>query len=134
MKNGTYIGYTKIQQNGSTRSNQELCSMHMRQQSREPSAHSKGASPTASVGEAHRYPPAQSPETKLQIMPVEDEIVNEGLEDEAVEVQRPNVVVVGRSVHDRSRTSRFETKFRPTLKTAEVSSHSRLLLQRTLQI
>ena len=29
-------------------------------------------------------------------MPVEEETVDEGIDDEAVEVQRPNVVVVGR--------------------------------------
>ena len=31
-------------------------------------------------------------------MPVEEEIVDEGIDDEAVEVQRPNVVVVGRGL------------------------------------
>ena len=50
----------------------------------------------ASVGKAHSCPPAQSPETKLQIMPIETEIVDEGIDDEAIEVQRPSVVVVGR--------------------------------------
>ena len=50
----------------------------------------------ASVGEAHSCPPAQSPETKLQIMPIENEIVDASIEDEAIEVQRPNVVVIGR--------------------------------------
>ena len=59
-----------------------------------PSALWKGVSPMASVGKAHSCLPAQSPETKLQIMPVEEEIVDEGNDDEAVEVQRPNVVVV----------------------------------------
>ena len=29
-------------------------------------------------------------------MPIEDEIVDEGVDDEAAEVQRPNVVVAGR--------------------------------------
>ena len=29
-------------------------------------------------------------------MPIESEIVDEGIDDEAIEVQRPNVVVVGR--------------------------------------
>ena len=48
------------------------------------------------MGKAHSYPPAQSPETKLQIMPAEDEIVDEGIDDEAIEVQRTYVVVVGR--------------------------------------
>ena len=38
----------------------------------------------------------QSPETKLQIMFIESEIVDEGIEDEVIDVQRPNVVVVGR--------------------------------------
>ena len=37
-----------------------------------------------------------SPETKLQIMPIENEIVDAGIDDEAIEVQRPNVVAVGR--------------------------------------
>ena len=50
----------------------------------------------ASVGNAHSYPPTQSPETKVQIMPSESEIVDAGIDDEAVEVQGPNVVVVGR--------------------------------------
>ena len=45
----------------------------------------------ASVGEANSWPPAQSQKKKFQIMPIENEIV-----DEAIEVQRPNVVVVGR--------------------------------------
>ena len=61
-----------------------------------PSAHSNGVSPTASVDKAHSYPSAQPPRTKLQIMPIDDEIVDENIDDEAVEVQRPNVVVVGR--------------------------------------
>ena len=55
-----------------------------------------GISPMASVGKAHSCLLAQSPETPLQIMPIEDEIVDEGIDDEAVEVQRPNVVVVRR--------------------------------------
>ena len=50
----------------------------------------------ASVSKAHSCSLAQSPETKLQIMPIEGEIVDEGIDDEAVEVQRPNVVIVGR--------------------------------------
>ena len=50
----------------------------------------------ASEGKAHSYAPAQSPETKLQIMPVENEIADEGNDDEAIEVQRHNIVVVGR--------------------------------------
>ena len=33
LENGTYIGYTKIQQQVRTRSDQELCSMHAKQQS-----------------------------------------------------------------------------------------------------
>ena len=44
LEHGTYLGYTKIQRNGSTRSNQELCSMHTKQQSGGPSALSKGVS------------------------------------------------------------------------------------------
>ena len=50
----------------------------------------------ASVGEVHSCPPAQSPETELQIMPVGSEIVDAGIDGEAVEIHRPNVVVVGR--------------------------------------
>ena len=50
----------------------------------------------ASVGKAHSCLPAQSPETKLQIIPIESEIMDEGIDDEAVEVHRPDVVVVGR--------------------------------------
>ena len=61
-----------------------------------PSALSKGASPMASVGKAHGCPPAQSPETKLRIMPIVNDIVDESIDDEANEVQRHNVVVVGR--------------------------------------
>ena len=60
-----------------------------------PSALSVGVSPMASVGKAHSCPPAQSPQTKLRI-PIESEIVDAGIDDEAIEVQRPNVVVVGR--------------------------------------
>ena len=37
---GTYIGYTKIQQRVNTRSDQELCSMHAKQQSGEGLRHS----------------------------------------------------------------------------------------------
>ena len=48
----------------------------------------------ASVGEAQGYPPAQSSETKLQIMLIDNEIVDEVIDDEAVAVQRPNFVVV----------------------------------------
>ena len=50
----------------------------------------------ASVGKTHSCPPAKSPETKLQIMPFENETVDAGNDDEAIEVQRPNVVAVGR--------------------------------------
>ena len=50
----------------------------------------------ASVGKAHSCPSAQSPETKLQIRRIESEILDEGIDDVAIEVQRPNVVVVGR--------------------------------------
>ena len=55
-----------------------------------------GVSPMASVGKAHSCPLAQSPETKLQIMPIEKEIVDAGIDAEAIEVQRPCVVAVGR--------------------------------------
>ena len=55
-----------------------------------------GVSPMARVGEAHSCHPAQSPETKLPLIPVENEIVDAGIDDEAIEVQRPNVVVIGR--------------------------------------
>ena len=60
-----------------------------------------------SVGKAHRCPPAQSPATKLQIRWVscssgemecildENEIVDAGIDDEAIAIQRPNVVPVG---------------------------------------
>ena len=61
-----------------------------------PSAPSAGVSPTASAGKAHSCPPAQSPGTKLQITHIEDEIVDASIDDEAIEVQRPNVVVIGR--------------------------------------
>ena len=57
-------------------------------------------------GTAHSCPLAKSPETKLQIrqepcssgemMPVENETVDAGFDDEATEAQRPNVVAVGR--------------------------------------
>ena len=50
----------------------------------------------ASVGKARSCPLAQSPETNLQIMPVENELVDESIDDEATEIQRPNVVAVGR--------------------------------------
>ena len=63
--------------------------MHEKQQSRDE------VSPTATVGTAHNYAPAQSPETKLRIMLIEDEILDGGIDDETVEVQRPYVVVVG---------------------------------------
>ena len=45
---------------------------------------------------AHSCLPAQSPETKLQILPTENETVDAGINGEAIEVQRPNVVAVGR--------------------------------------
>ena len=50
----------------------------------------------ASVGKAPSCPPVQSPETKLQIMPIADEIVDTAINDEAIEVQRPKAVVIGR--------------------------------------
>ena len=50
----------------------------------------------ANVGKAHSCPLAQSPVTKLLIKPIESETVDAGIDDEAIEVQRPNVVVVGR--------------------------------------
>ena len=50
----------------------------------------------ANVGKAHSCPPAQSSETELHIMPIENEIADAGIDDKAIEVQRPNVVVVGR--------------------------------------
>ena len=50
----------------------------------------------ASEGKAYSCPPAQSPETELQIMPVENEIVNASIDDEAIEAQRHNFVAVGR--------------------------------------
>ena len=53
IENGTYIGYTEIQQHVRTRSEQELCSVHARQQSKGPSAPLEGFSPMASVGKAH---------------------------------------------------------------------------------
>ena len=50
----------------------------------------------ASVGKAHSCPPAQSPETKLQIMPIESEIVDAGIDDESIEVQQSHIVAAGR--------------------------------------
>ena len=64
LENGTYIGYTKTQQLVRTRSHQELCSMHAKQQSGGFRPSRWGASPMASVGMAHSCFPAQSPETK----------------------------------------------------------------------
>ena len=58
LENGTYIGYTKNQQHVRTRSDQDLCSMHAKQQSEEPSELSVAVSPMARVGEAHSCPPA----------------------------------------------------------------------------
>ena len=49
----------------------------------------------ANVGKAHSCLPAQSPETKLQIMFIENETVGAGIDSEVMEVQRPNVVVIG---------------------------------------
>ena len=43
----------------------------------------------ANVGKAHNCPPPPSPETKLQIMPNESEIVDAGIDDEAIEVLDP---------------------------------------------
>ena len=50
--------------------------------SRRPSALSNGVTPTASVREAHSCLPAQCLKLKLQIMPSEDEIVDDGIDDE----------------------------------------------------
>ena len=47
----------------------------------------------ASVGKAHSCPSAQSPESKLQI----NDIVDAGIDDEVVQVRRPNVVAIGRT-------------------------------------
>ena len=98
LENGTYIGYTKIQQHVRTRSDREVCSMHAKQQSEGASAPSVGVSPMASVGKAHTCPPAQSPETKLQIMLLEQETPDAGTDDEAIVVERPSVVAVRRDV------------------------------------
>ena len=63
---------------------------------RVPSVPSVGVSPMASVGKAHSFPPAQSTETKWQLrqelcssggmIPIENEIVDAGIDDEAIEV------------------------------------------------
>ena len=82
------IGYTNIQHQGSTRSNQELCSMHAKQQS---------ARLRHSRREQGRWQAwVRLTAALLQIMPIESEIVDEGIDDEAIVVQRHNVVVVGR--------------------------------------
>ena len=89
LENGTYIGYTKIQQHVRTRSDQVLCSMHAEQKPGGSSARSVGESPMVSVVvKLTAGPPAQSPETKLQtrqepcssgeMMHVENEIVDAG--------------------------------------------------------
>ena len=68
-----------------------------------------GVRPMASVGKAHRCTAAQSPETKLQIMPVESEIVDASIDDEAIEVQRPNVVAIGRGPTKSNTTFRLDS-------------------------
>ena len=50
----------------------------------EPSSPSVGVSPMGGVGKARSCPPVQSPETKLQSMPIENEIVDESTDDEAI--------------------------------------------------
>ena len=45
----------------------------------------------ANVCEAHSCLPEQSPETKLQIMPIENEIADAGVDDDAIEVQQLHV-------------------------------------------
>ena len=64
----------------------------------------------ASVGKAHSCPPAQTPETKLQIswepcsfgemewVLIENENVDAGIDDEAIGAQQPRVVAVGRGL------------------------------------
>ena len=96
LENDTHIGYTE---NPATREHAkrsrvvlDACETTVGR----PSALSEEASPVGSVGKAHSCLPAQSPETKLQIMPTESEIVDASIDDEAIEVQRLNVVVVGR--------------------------------------
>ena len=90
-----------------TRNNQEVCSVHARQQSggfRCP----QREYPMASVGEAHSFLPTQSLVTKLQIrrvscssgemecLPFESKIVDAGFNNETIEVQQHHVVAVGR--------------------------------------
>ena len=70
-ENGTYIGHTKIQQHGSTRSDQELVL--------------DACETTVGSG-------SQSPSCAI----AKNEIMDAGIDDGAIKVQRPNVVVVGR--------------------------------------
>ena len=49
-----------------------------------------------SVGKAHSCLSSQPPETKLKIIPIENEIVDAGIDGEAIKFQRPHVVLVGR--------------------------------------
>ena len=67
---------------------------------------------TASVGKVHSYFRAQSTETKLQIMLSEDKIVDEGIDDGAIEVQRSNVVVVGRGCVQENTKRRSKVRFK----------------------
>ena len=94
--NDTCIGYTETQQHVHTKRTTIVFNACRTTVGKRPSAPSEWVSPMASVGKAYSCPPAQSPETKLQIMLVENETVDAGIDDEAIEAQRPNVVAVGR--------------------------------------
>ena len=74
-----------------TRSDEELCSMRAKQQS------GGGSESDGWRGQGSQLPScAIARDKKLQIMPFENEIVDSGIDDEAVEVERPHVVAVGR--------------------------------------
>ena len=80
-ENDTHITHTQIQQDVRARSDQQVCSMHAKQQSRGIRHSQREVSPTANVGKVHSCLLAQSPETKLQIMPIESEIVDAGIDE-----------------------------------------------------
>ena len=84
LESGAYIGYTKILQHAHMKRSTivfDACETIVGRSS----ALSVGVGPMASVDQADSCLPAET----LQIVPNENEIVDEGIDDEAIEVQRP---------------------------------------------
>ena len=103
LENGTYIGYTKIQQHVRTRSDQELCSMHAEQHLRRPSARSVGEGPMVSVvvkltaallrnRQRQSCKPVRNLALLERLCKLKTRLWMQRTDDEAIEVQRPTLL------------------------------------------